>query len=211
MFTVVVDAVWLHQPGYGGIAVLYGNQLRFSEVTLPPTTLFEALCMRFRVGNSSWLLMMIYRPGILSSHCYVSDELSAVLETPVSYGCPIVIGGDFNIHVENPSDVNASYLMELLSCVDLQQHVTLPTHQAGGTLDLVITFSDYDVDQLTVDPPGVVSDHSLIMCCLPVRRVAASQFTRKVRSWQTIVRRVMFQAIADSPLGREPSSDKLTV
>jgi len=91
--------------------------------------------------------------------------------------------------------------------MDLQQHVTLHTHQAGGTLDLVITFSDYNVDQLTVDQPGVVSDHSLIMCCLPDRRVAASQFTRNVRSWRAIDRTALFQAIADSPIGREPSSD----
>jgi len=130
-----------------------------------------------------------------------------VLETLVTYSCPVVIGGDFNIHVENPSDVHVVYLMELLSCMDLQQHVMLPTHQAGGMLDLVITFSDYDFDQLTVDPPGVVSDHSLIMCCLPVRRVAASQFTRKVRSWRAVNTTAFFHAIADSPLGHEPSSD----
>jgi len=30
--------------------------------------------------------------------------------------------------------------MELLTSMDLRQHVTLLTHQAGGTLDLVITF-----------------------------------------------------------------------
>jgi len=62
-----------------------------------------------------------------------------------THGCPVVIGGDINIHVENPADVNASCLHELLSAIDLQQHVSSPTHQAGGTLDLVITFSDFGV------------------------------------------------------------------
>jgi len=80
----------------------------------------------------------------------------------VTHGCPVIIGGDFNIHVENPSDACSPRLTVLVSCrpMDLQQHVTSPTRQAGGTLDLVITFSDYRVDQLTVDPPGVVSDRS---------------------------------------------------
>jgi len=54
--------------------------------------------------------------------------------------------------------------------MDLQQHVVSPTRQAGGTLDLVITFSDLDVDELNVEPPGVLSDHSLITCSLPLRR-----------------------------------------
>ena len=96
------------------------------------------------------------------------DKLSTVLETLVTYGCPVIIGGDINIHVEDPSDVNASCLIELLLFMDLQQHVVSPTHQAGGTLDLVITFSDFDVDELNVEPPGVLSDHSLITCSLPL-------------------------------------------
>ena len=77
-----------------------------------------------------------------------------MLETLVTHGCPaVVVGGDINVHVENPSDLNASCLMELLTSMDLQQHVALPAHQAGGTLDLVIiTFSDFHDDDLSVDP-----------------------------------------------------------
>jgi len=138
----VVDAVRSHQPGYGGIAVLYGGQLRCRKVDVPPTASFEALCVRFTVSNSTWLLLTIYRPGSCQPTVAFFDELSAVLETLVTHGCPVVIGGDFNAHVEDPSDTSASCLMELLSCMDLQQHVTSPTHQAGGTLDLVVTFSD---------------------------------------------------------------------
>ena len=154
----VVDAARPHQPGYGGIAVLYSGQLRCAKVVLPTTMSFEALCSRFSAGNSAWLMLTVYRRG----SCYVIgtffEELSTVLETLVTHGCPVIIGGDFNIqcHVEDPSDASTLRLMELLSSMDLQQQVTLPTHQAGGTLDLVITFSDYGVDHLTVDPAGVV-------------------------------------------------------
>jgi len=69
-----------------------------------------------------------------------------VLETLVTHGCPVVIGGDINIHVENLSNVNASCFLELLTSIDLQQHVMSSTHQAGGTLDLVITFNDFGVE-----------------------------------------------------------------
>jgi len=53
----------------------------------------------------------------------------------------VIIGGDINIHVEDPTDGrnNGINLMELLSSVDLQQHVTLPTQQAGGILIFVIS------------------------------------------------------------------------
>ena len=108
-------------------------------------------------------------------------------------------------YVEDPSDANASCLLELLLFMDLQQHVVSPTHQAGGTLDLVITFSDFDVDELNVEPPGVLSDHSLITCSLPLRRVAPLCFSRRIRSWKTIDRVALRQEIADSPLGCKPS------
>jgi len=51
----VVDAVRVTQPGYGGIAMLYSGLLRCNKVDLPPTTTFEVLCARFKVGRSAWL------------------------------------------------------------------------------------------------------------------------------------------------------------
>lgn len=49
---------------------------------------------------------------------------------------------------KNPSDVSASCLLDLVTSMDLQQHMMSPTHQAGGTLDLVITFNDFSVEEL---------------------------------------------------------------
>jgi len=125
----VVDAVWESQPGYGGIAVLYSGLLRSWTVNLPLTTTFECLCTRFKVGCSCWLLLTIYRPGSCQPTVAFFDKLSTVLETLVTYGCPVIIGGDINIHVEDPSDVNASCLIELLLFMDLQQQLVSPTHK----------------------------------------------------------------------------------
>jgi len=171
---------------------LYSGQLRCATVDLPPTTSFEALCTRFRAGNSAWLMLTVYRLGSCDATVTFFEELSAVLETLVTHGCPVIIGGDFNIHVENPSDACSPRLTELVSCrpMDLQQHVTSPTRQAGGTLDLVITFSDHRVDQLTGDPPGVVLDYSLITCSLPDCRILTSKLTRKVHSWRSVDRTI---------------------
>ena len=128
----VVDAVRESHPGYGGIAVLYSSLLRCRQLDLPPTSTFEALATRFEVSGSPWLLLTIYRPGSCQPSSVFFDEVSAVVETLVTHGCPVIIGGDINVHVENLSDLNASCLMELLTSMDLQQHVTLPTQQAGA-------------------------------------------------------------------------------
>ena len=117
------------------------------------------------------------------------------------HGCPVVVGGDLNVHVEDPSDASAARLSDLFHAMDMKQHVTQPTHQAGGTLDLIVTFSDFNVDDLNVDPPGAVSDHSLITCNLPYRRTTPPTPRRRVRSWRTVDRDALRQAIMDSPLG----------
>lgn len=52
---------------------------------------------------------------------------------------PIIICGDFNFHVGDPEDTNASTLMDLLNSMDLVQHVGSSTQVSGHTLELVIT------------------------------------------------------------------------
>jgi len=37
----------------------------------------------------------------------------------------------------------------------------------------IYDFSDYSIDRFVVDPPDMISDHSLITCCLSYRRPPA--------------------------------------
>jgi len=46
------------------------------------------------------------------------------------------------------------------------QHFCGATHRGGNTLDLVMTFADCQLDAVIVDPPGIVSDHALVVCRL---------------------------------------------
>lgn len=83
----------------------------------------------------------------------------------------IVILGDFNIHIDNPSCHLAAEFLSLIDCLGLQQHVKAPTHTKGHTLDLVIT--DAPINNLEINDLGV-SDHKLVSmafsCMLPTIR-----------------------------------------
>jgi len=72
------------------------------------------------------------------------------------------------------------------STVSSIHHVSQPTHRIGGTLDLVITKSEQTLDALVVDPPGVLSDHSLIRWSLPLHYQPPVTITREVRSWRKL-------------------------
>ena len=112
------------------------------------------------------MLLAVYRPGSYALSQLFFDELSAVFERLAAFGCPIVVCGDFNIHVDNTDDINSVRLCELLQSFDCVQHVAEPTHNAGHTLDLVITRSDTSISALRVG--DMVSDHALVCFTLHV-------------------------------------------
>ena len=60
-------------------------------------------------------------------------------------------------------DPAGSDFLDLIASFDCVQNVPLePTHRDGGTIDPVITKSDQTLDNLKIDPPDVISDHSLV-------------------------------------------------
>ena len=73
-----------------------------------------------------------------------------------------MITGDFNFHLDNPSDRAATRFRVLLDVFDLKQHVKDSTHKSGHILDLVITRSgDQLVRNVRVSDP-VISDHCAV-------------------------------------------------
>jgi len=86
----------------------------------------------------------------------------AVFEWIAVHNCPIVICGDFNIHVDQTDDVYAVRFRQLLQSFGLVQHVNEPTHSAGHMLDLIITRTDTEVTDLHVG--DMISDHDLRSC-----------------------------------------------
>ena len=53
--------------------------------------------------------------------------------------------GDFNFQVDCHSDSDAKNFADELQTLGLQQHVQVPTHLTGHTLDLIITRSNNDI------------------------------------------------------------------
>ena len=49
---------------------------------------------------------------------------------------PILVAGDFNFHMDVSDDYEAIHMHDLLDSSSLDQHVTVPTHKCGHTLDL---------------------------------------------------------------------------
>ena len=119
-------------------------------------------------------MIIIYRPPYSDAHPITTGvfltEFSDYLEHAVLCTDQLLICGDFNIHVDVSDDLDACRFLELLDSVGLDQHVSVPTHISGHTLDLIITRNS---DQLLVSSlwtDYLFSDHLPVHCNIQVEK-----------------------------------------
>jgi len=94
------------------------------------------------------------------------QEFSDYLESIILSSEPLLITGDFNIHVNVVGDPHRLKLLELLETMGLRQHVVTPTHESGNTLDLIIKRQFEDLVKETPISDYHISDHWSVICWL---------------------------------------------
>ncbi len=139
----------------GGVAIISRNSLAYSEIIVPHGSSFE--CVVARPSDSKLpLIVVIYRPPSASMSQFLSD-FSDFIAKVILGKRPILVVGDFNIHVDDANDPSANSFLDILTVYGLTQHVTEPTHLSGHTLDLLITY-DVVPSDISVCPLNL-SDH----------------------------------------------------
>lgn len=170
---------------YGGIAIIYRSVFCVQNILLSlDITTFEYICCRVKSTSSVFILVAIYRPGSKAVSQKFFNELTTLFESLVTHRCPVIVTGDFNIRVDRPGDSSAVRFAELLASFDLVQHVKSPTHDLGGTLDLVITKSEDKISNTIVQLNGL-SDHSLIHFNIDVSTVSQNSNEHLTRQWRS--------------------------
>ncbi|XP_027132219.1 uncharacterized protein LOC109140348 [Larimichthys crocea] len=114
-------------------------------------------------------VIVIYRPpGPLGDFV---NELDTLLSSIPELECPLLVLGDFNIHL---GKAYATYFLSLINSFDMQLVRTPPTHKNGNQLDLILT-KNCKTDDIMVTPLHT-SDHFFIhftqspqLVCHPLR------------------------------------------
>ena len=165
----------LHKRG-GGVTLLYRSNL---DVKFVPSSLnistFEMTVISIVHNSVSIDVCVIYRP--LSASSYLKqfiDDFSCLLYYLLFKNSSLLIAGDFNVHFDNVSP-NTRLFLKTISAYDLKQHIQVPTHIHGHTLDLLIT-SQSDINNVTdVMVVDCLSDHSAIICKLNLIKPPAAK------------------------------------
>lgn len=114
----------------GGTALLVRNGYVTSKISCIEKSSFKVSEWLVDVRSTELRIVIIYRPPSSPVHPVLIStffaEFSDYLESVVMSSEPLVLLGDFNIHVDVPTDMDAIQFRDLLDSMGLQQHVKRP-------------------------------------------------------------------------------------
>ena len=192
------------RPG-GGTALLCRDSISVTRIAAGEKKSFEfSEWIILGRGSRKVRVIVVYRLQYSPSHPVNIDvffeEFSAYLESIILSSEPLLIAGDFNIHVDVVGDPDRVKFLDLLEAMGLLQHVTTPTHESGHTLDLIIT---WQCDALVKDPPVSdyhISDHWSVTCLLNLDKPIITRKTKTFRKIKNIDTAVLSNELAVSDL-----------
>ena len=196
----------------GGVGLLYRKNLKMEQIKSDPFKSFEFKELLLHSSASIIRIIDTYRPPISvkngHTHAAFLDDFSSLLERLVSSTGRLLLAGDFNFHVNDPSDNTANKFLDLLSCFNLEVcNVYTPTHKNNNVLDLIVTRSGEEtVLNLSVNDP-VISDHFAVHCTLAIKRPPKAKLTISSRKLRTIDPDNLRRDIRSSSLYNSPSQE----
>ena len=88
-----------------------------------------------------------------------NDELTLHLSNILPVTTKNIILGDFNMHVDVPTDNKAMIFNAIMQAMGLNQHVNKETHRGGNKLDLILTDKSNETIPGTCEYGEYVLDH----------------------------------------------------
>jgi len=184
----------------GGLIIYHGNRFKAKRIELLQTpTTFEALVTSISSKHGPTILLAIYRPGSTPPPALFFNELSTLLEQFVLSNAQLILTGDLNLKLKDPTHPESETFAMITEQFGLTQHVAEPTHKLGGWLDVIVTRNDCQVTDVTVHPP-ILSDHGLVMASIPFIYEPSLLITRRIRHWKKLDRAAFRSALQAEPL-----------
>ena len=168
----------------GGVGVIYRDSLRARLEKCEKYSSFEHQTVNLFSDSDVLRIITVYNPSGNFTTVFYTEFNDLLCHLQTTTGKHLIVG-DFNFHVNNQSDSGANKFKALLNQYNLSQHVTIPTHTAGNTLDLVITRSDLLVTGLKSDQ-SVDLDHFALIFNLSFQSPGAVKRTITCRNWKSV-------------------------
>ena len=155
----------------GGVGVLARKAFDQKLITSGNFNSFEHCTVSVDFVSAKFNLVSLYRPPDTSIPEFYTD-FQQLLSFLTSLGPSFIVSGDFNLHVDDPANVQP--FLDILENYNLKQHVDFSTHINGHILDLFIT-PDTQNFITKVDNTDFLSDHSSVTATLNISNPLPTQ------------------------------------
>jgi hypothetical protein len=167
---------------HGGVVIVgrQGVRLKVVHIGTQPTT-FECVAARITSAPTSCLVIVVYRTGPITANFFT--ELTDVLGRLSTYALPLYLAGDINIRLDRPTELNSVEFCDIIASFGLHQHVDCPTHDAGGTIDVVCTPQHLPSPTVRTFDLGI-SDHRMLEWSSVVNEQQSTYVSTIRRPWR---------------------------
>ena len=152
--------------------------------------LLEFSSWSIKLNNKRLRLLIVYRPPYSTNHPISTtvffDEFPKLLEDFTDTNEPILITGDFNIHMEDDSNRDQIRFDDLLQSMGLIPQVTTPTHISGHALDQFIICCNNGIQISNISTDCYISDHCFISADVDFPKPSLEQNMVVFRQYKSI-------------------------
>ena len=163
-----------------GVAIINQKSVHHTFVSTPVFSTFEYIGSVITSSNNSFKLFAVYRLPSSSMSTFFT-EFESLLEFHISSKVDLIFVGDFNMRVDDLNDPNSLHFFKLLNRFNLCQHVSLPTHNSGNILDLIITNASSNLVICPYILETYILDHKTVCVDIDLPKPAFNKVTFSYR------------------------------
>ena len=173
----------------GGIALVHKLHLNIKENIMGTKKTFEFASWKISGRKKMFNVPAIYHPPDSNGNGVNAfiDEIAIFLTDFLAKYTDTIIMGDFNMHINDPTDGDAMVFMDTLEAMGLDQNITFDTHQKGNTLDLVFTEVKSGLKVNRCDPGPFISDHRAVLIELSILKVIPPKVKKIIRDLHRVM------------------------
>jgi hypothetical protein len=194
----------------GGVMIVFRKSILMKECKHRQWKNFENIEATFPCGKRTIRLVCVYRPPPSDENEVTVKGFFEDFEPFLSSGnLPsenIIVVGDLNFHVNDPTDSNARRLIRLYEPLGFEQLVNEPTQTFGNTLDLALVRCRKLVTSVSVEKNDL-SDHFLVTLGTDLSRPRVPRKTILCRNIASIDMSRFTSDLINSTLVRNPPDD----
>ena len=159
----------------GGLAVVYKSSLSVKTLEQGVKKSFEYTVWSLKTNSTSLAINGIYRPPYSMKNpvniSMFTDEFSDWVANHLTKHNNIIIGGDFNVHINKASEEDDPGMsLDTMEALGLKQNIHFPTQWLGNIIDLVFTEDGGNIVVSNSILGPYLSDHRMVNCILTIPR-----------------------------------------